>query len=89
MQYLENYISVLSAETRLCASKFGWFKTLFSDAFVTDFVGAIIMTLGFGALNLAAKPILAVTGTSYPKGTKKERCCFGCCSSSAFFRNSD
>lgn len=31
------------------------------------------MTLGFGALNLAAKPILAVTGTSYPKETLIER----------------
>ena len=73
MPALEVFIRVLAEETRLCAAKFGWAKTLLSDAFVTDLVGAVIIMLGFGALNLAAKPILLVTGTEYPQETLIER----------------
>lgn len=42
---------------------------LVSDAFITDAVGAVIMAFGFGALNMAAKPIKSVQGDDYPEGT--------------------
>ena len=70
---IEMLISVLSAETRLCAAKDGWFRTLLSDAFTTDLVGVVIFTLGFGALSVAAAPIKMALGDSYPEGTQIEK----------------
>lgn len=69
MAALRTYLKVLIKETNLVATKpgQGYLKTFFSDAFITDFVGAIITTLGFGALTGVSYPIKLVTGESYPK----------------------
>lgn len=76
MQYFKTYVDVLSKETKLVAHMQGWFKTLLSDAFITDFVGAVIMYFGFGALNLVSIPIQMVTGQSYPEDSLHERLLF-------------
>ena len=73
MESVETFITVLAAETRICAARDGWFRTLLSDAWTTDFVGAIIFSLGFGALSMAAAPIKMALGESYPDDTLIEK----------------
>lgn len=74
MAALRVYLKVLIQETRLVAERTGagYLKTILSDAFITDFVGAVITSLGFGALNAVSIPIKMVTGESYPKETLVE-----------------